>query len=108
MERTMSIYGISMIKLDAAEREVAEAKVHQAISKDEAGILGWDAGNAMAYHEVAGLIVGGDYVFVIVEDDGSYRHTDKVRVKPGQHEYLESFGKDGAASGALRALPTYE
>jgi hypothetical protein len=103
----MSIYGISMIKLDAAAREVDEAKVHQA-SKDEAGILWWDAGKAMAYHQVARLIVSGDRVFVIVEDDGAYRHTDEVRVKPGQHEYLESFGRDGAVSGALMALPAYQ
>lgn len=105
----MSIYGISMIKLDAVAREVAEAKVHRAVSKDEAGNLGWDAGTAMAYHEVANLIVGGgDRVFVLVEDDGAYRHTDNVRVKPGQHEYLESYGDDGAATGALMALQTYE
>lgn len=104
----MSIYGISMIKLDAAAREVDEAKVHQAISKDEAGNLGWDAGKTMAYHEFASLIVSGDYVFVIVEDHGAYRHTDKVRVKPGQREYLESFGDDRAATAALMDLPRYQ
>jgi hypothetical protein len=103
----MSIYGISMIKLDEAAREIDEAKVHQAISKDAAGVLGWDAGKAMAYHEVASLIVSGDRVFVLVEDHGAYRHTDEVRVKPGQHEYLVSVGRDGAASGALMALPAY-
>ncbi|TXG24334.1 hypothetical protein FU139_04375 [Burkholderia territorii] len=48
-------------------------------------------------------------VFVIVPaSPGSYRRTDKVRVKPGQHEYLESFGDDGVASTALMARPTYE
>jgi hypothetical protein len=104
----MSVYGISMIKLDAAAREVDEAKVHEAVSKDKAGILGWSAGKAMAYHEVASLIVGGDRVFVLVEDDGAYRHTDNVRVKPGQREYLESFGKDGAATAALLELPKYQ
>ncbi|NYH13408.1 hypothetical protein [Paraburkholderia bryophila] len=55
----MSIYGISRIKLDAVAGEVAEAKVHRAVSKDEAGTLGWDAGTSMAYHDVANLIVGG-------------------------------------------------
>ncbi|WP_338640132.1 hypothetical protein [Burkholderia pyrrocinia] len=104
----MSIYGISMIKLDAVAREVAEAKVHRAVSKGEAGNLGWDVGTAMAYHEVSNLIVGGDRVFVLVEDDGAYRHTDNVRVKPGQYEYLESFGDDGAATDALMALPIYQ
>ncbi|RKE34242.1 hypothetical protein B0G76_0238 [Paraburkholderia sp. BL23I1N1] len=104
----MSIYGISMIKLDVAVDEVAEAKVHQ-FSKDKDGSIGLDEGKAMAYHEVASLIVDGDTVFVIVPDGpGSYRHTDKVRVKPGQHEYLESFGDDGAATAALMALPTYK
>jgi hypothetical protein len=43
-----------------------------------------------------------------VEDDGAYRHADEVRVKPGQHEYLESFGDDGAATAALLALQTYQ
>ncbi|KGV55987.1 hypothetical protein [Burkholderia pseudomallei] len=104
----MSTYGISMIKLDATIGEVAEAKVHR-FSKNGDGNIGLDAGRALAYHEVANLIVGGDTVFVIVPDGpGSYRHTDKVRVKPGQHEYLESFGDDGAATDALMALPTYQ
>jgi hypothetical protein len=89
-------------------REVDEATVHQAISKDDAGILSWDAGKTMVHHEVASLIVSGDRVFVIVEDDGAYRHADEVRVKPGQHEYLESFGDDGAATAALLALQTYQ
>lgn len=104
----MSIYGISIIKLDAVTREVAEAKVHRAVSKDEAGHLGWDAGTAMAYHEVANLIVGGDRVFILVDDGGAYRHTDNVRVKRGQHEYLESYGDDGTATDALMSLQTYE
>ncbi|MBN3787368.1 hypothetical protein G3N94_10740 [Burkholderia sp. Ac-20353] len=97
-----------MIKLDAAVGEVAEAKLHQ-FSKDKDGNIGLDGGKVMAYHDVANLIVGGDTVYVIVEgvDPGSYRHTDKVRVKPGQHEYLESFGDDGAATAALMALPIY-
>lgn len=105
---SMSIYGISMIKLDATVDEVAEAKVHR-FSKDKDGNIGLDEGKAMAYHEVASLIVGGDTVYVIVEGDdpGSYRHTDKVRVKAGQREYLESFGRDGATTGALMALPAY-
>ncbi|WDD93708.1 hypothetical protein Bsp3421_003801 [Burkholderia sp. FERM BP-3421] len=104
----MSCYGISMIKLDAAVGEVAEAKVHQ-FSKDKDGNIGLDAGRAMAYHDVADLIVGGDTVYVIVPDGpGSYRHTDKVRVKRGQHEYLESFGGDGAATTALMVLPKYD
>ncbi|CAJ3407609.1 Uncharacterised protein [Burkholderia pseudomallei] len=104
----MSTYGISMIKLDATIGEVAEAKVHR-FSKNDDGSIGLDEGRSLAYHEVANLIVGGDDVFVIVPDGpGSYRHTDKVRVKPGQHEYLESFGDDGVASTALMALPTYK
>jgi hypothetical protein len=104
----MSTYGISMIKLDAAADEVAEAKVHRYIKNDD-GSIGLDAGRALAYHDVASLIVRGDTVFVIVPDGpGSYRHTDKVRVKPGQHEYLESFGDDGTATAALMALPTYQ
>lgn len=104
----MNIYGISMIKLDPTVGEVAEAKVHR-FSKNDDGSIGLDAGRALAYHKVANLIVGGDDMFVIVPDGpGSYRHTDKIRVKPGQHEYLESVGDDGAASAALMALPTYE
>lgn len=104
----MSVYGISMIKLDAATGEVAEAKIHR-FSKNDNGSIGTDVGRALAYHDVANLIVNGDTVFVIVPDGpGSYRHTDKVRVKPGQHEYLESFGDDGAATAALMALPTYQ
>jgi len=104
----MSTYGISMIKLEAATGEVAEAKVHR-FSKNDDGGIGLDAGRALPYHEIASLIVRGDTVFVIVPDGpGSYRHTDKVRVKPGQREYLESFGDDGAASAALMALLTYE
>jgi hypothetical protein len=103
----MSTYGISMIKLDTATGEVADAKVHR-FSKNDDGSIGLDAGQALAYHEVAGLIVGGDTVFIIVPDGpGAYRHTDKIRVKPGQHEYLESFGDDDAATAALMSLPTY-
>ena len=62
----------------------------------------------MAYHEVASLIHRGDTIF-IVEPDGPdvYRTTDKVRIKPGQHEYLENFGDDVSPSGTLMALPTY-
>lgn len=49
------------------------------------------------------------YRLVIVPaSPGSYRRTDRVRVTPGQHEYLESFGDDGVANTALLALPTYE
>lgn len=82
--------------------EVAEAKVRQ-FSKDKDGAIGLDAGKAMAYHEVANLIVGGDTVYVIVPDGpGSYRYTDKVRVKPEQRQYLESFGGGGAVTAALR------
>lgn len=104
----MSTYGISMIKLDATAGEVAEAKVHR-FSKNDDGSIGLDAGRALAYHEVASLIIGGDTVFIIVPDGpGSYRHTDQVRVKPGQHEYLESFGDDGTATAALMELPTYQ
>jgi hypothetical protein len=68
------------------------------------------AGTAMAYHKVVSLInTCGDSVFVIVPDGpGTYRHTDKVRVKPGQREYLESFGADGAATTALMELPRYQ
>ncbi|WP_034196563.1 hypothetical protein [Burkholderia cenocepacia] len=104
----MSYYGISMIKLDQAGVEVEEAKVHKYFRNDPADPIGLDEGKTMAYHDVANLIVGGDTVFVIVPDGaGVYRDTDRVRVKPGQHEYLESVGADGAASGALMALPTY-
>jgi len=104
----MNTYGISMIKLDATVGEVDEAKVHR-FNKNDDGSIGLDEGRALAYHEVANLIVGGDAVFVIVPDGPcSYQHTDKFRVKPGQHEYLESFGYDGAVSAALMALPTYE
>lgn len=104
----MSTYGISMIKLDTAADEVVEAKVH-GFSKNDDGSIGLDAGRALAYHEIASLIMRGDTVFVIVPDGpGAYRHTDKVRVKPGQYEYLESFGDDGAATGELMALPSYQ
>lgn len=106
----MSYYGISMIKLDSAGTEVDEAKVHKYSRSDPADTTyGLDEGKAMAYHEVANLIVGGDTVYVIVPDGpGTYQHTDKVRIKPGQREYLESFGEDGAATAALMALPTYQ
>ncbi|AXF25172.1 hypothetical protein CUJ89_24010 [Burkholderia pyrrocinia] len=99
-----------MIKLDQAGVEVEEAKVHKFCRNDPADpICGLDGGKTMAYHEVANLIVGGDTVFVIVPDDaGLYGVTHMVRVKPGQHEYLQSFGADGAASSALMALPTYK
>ncbi|AOI77939.1 hypothetical protein [Burkholderia sp. NRF60-BP8] len=104
----MSTYGISMIQLDATIGEVAEAKIHR-FSKNDDGSIGLDVGRALAYHEIASLIMRGDTVFVIVPDGpGSYRNTDKIRVKPRQHEYLESVGDDGAASAALMALPTYE
>ncbi|KVO03593.1 hypothetical protein WL30_21635 [Burkholderia ubonensis] len=104
----MSTYGISMIKLNAATGEVAEAKVHK-FSTNTDGNIGLDAGRALSYHEVASLIVRGDTVFVIVPDGpGAYRHTDKVRVKSGQHEYLESFGDDGVATAALKELPSYQ
>ena len=104
----MSTYGISMIKLDATICEVVEAKVHR-FSKNDDGSIGLDTGRALPYHEVASLIVRGDTVFVIVPDGhGTYRHTDKVRVKYGQHEYLESFSDDGISTAALMALPTYQ
>src|SRR5476649_207578 len=106
----MSYYGISIIKLNKAGTEVDEVKIHKYIKNDTQNAPpGLDKGQAMAYHEVANLIVGGDTVFVVVPDEsGAYQHTDEVRVKPGQHEYLESFGKDGAATDALMALPTYQ
>ncbi|MBH9659406.1 hypothetical protein JAO05_30465 [Burkholderia pseudomallei] len=104
----MSTYGISMIKLDATIGEVAEAKIHR-FSKNDDGSVGLDAGRALAYHEIASLILRGDTVFVIVPDGpGAYRHTDKVRVKSGQHEYLESISDDGISTAALMALPTYQ
>jgi len=103
----MSYYGISSIKLNEAGTEVEEVKIHKYLKNSPAdSIPGLDAGTAMAYHDVANLIVGGDRVFVIVPDEsGAFQHTDEVRVKPGQHEYLESFGKDDAASDSLMALP---
>ncbi|KIX67123.1 hypothetical protein [Burkholderia pseudomallei] len=107
----MSYYGISAIKLDSTGAEVEEAKVHK-FSKNASADSedGLDEGTAMAYHEVASLInTCGDTVFVIVPNDhGGYRHTDKVRVKPGQYEYLESFGTNGTATTALMELPKYQ
>lgn len=103
----MSYYGISAVKLDQAGVEVEEAKVHKFSKNDpnDAEIL-LDAGTAMEYHEVASLIAAGDTVFVLeYVGPGEFHHTDKVRVKPGQREYLESFGEDGAATTALMDLP---
>ncbi|MCX4137895.1 hypothetical protein M0D68_06850 [Paraburkholderia sp. SEWSISQ10-3 4] len=107
----MSVYGISWIKLDSTGTEVEEAKVHEYSLHDPIDTTpGLDVGKAMTHHEIANLIVGGDEVYVIVWDDdaGVYQHTDKVRVKPGQREYLESFGADGTATTALMSLPTYQ
>jgi hypothetical protein len=96
----MSVYGIAWITLNSAGTEVEEARVHK-LSKN-----GVDSGTAMARHEIANLIKGGDKVYVIVPNDsGSYKETDEVRVRPGQDGYLESFGADGAATNALVSLP---
>ncbi|ALF88472.1 MULTISPECIES: hypothetical protein [Ralstonia solanacearum species complex] len=106
----MSYYGISEVKLDQAGVEVEEAKVHKFSKNDpnDAEIhLG--VGTAMAYHEVAGLISTGDTVFVLEHvGPGEFHHTDKVRVKPGQRGYLESFGKDGVATTSLLDLPRFQ
>ena len=103
----MSTYGISWIKLNQAGTEVDEVKIHKFSKAESAAEYEIDDGTAMAYHEVASLIDSGDKVWVIVYDGpGKFRHTDKVRVKPGQYEYLESFGADGAATTALMSLPT--
>jgi hypothetical protein len=79
--------------------EVAEAKVRQ-LGKDKGGNIGLDTGRAMASHDVANPIAGGDTVYLIVPDGaGSYRYTDRVRGKPGQRRAAIS------GSPAMIALP---
>lgn len=81
-----------MIRVNAAADEVPEAKIRQGLSTNTDGSIGWDAGQALACHEVANLIVGGDTVFVIGPDrPGSYRKTNNVQVKPGQPAYPERY-----------------
>lgn len=105
----MSYYGISAVKLDYAGVEVEEAKVHRITRSDPAGPFEYDVGTAMPHHEVANLVVSGDKVYVLeVDGPGSFRPTDKVRVKPGQMEYLESYRADGAATTALLDLPKWQ
>lgn len=73
---------------------MAEAKVRQ-LGKDKGGNIGLDAGRAMACHDVANRIAGGDTVNLIVPDGpGSYRYADKVRGKPGQRRAAISGSPD--------------
>ena len=106
----MSIYGVSLIKLTAQGDEVAEMLVHACSGPDkETGLPGWHVGESMEYHRVHTLIDRGDDVYVLIQSGpGEFRHTEKLRNKPGQMGYVESFDEaTGASTDALLRLPKY-
>jgi hypothetical protein len=105
----MSYYGITKIHFDARRNEIDEVLIHKVVRpRDDGHMFELEDGVPMAYHDVANLIRGVDTVWVMVLDDRNMQNrTDKVGIKPGQHEYLTSVDEDGRATGALLALPRY-
>ena len=104
----MSHYGISAIHWNARRREIDEVVLHQVVQQEREGIFALRQGKPASYADVANLIAGGDTVWVVVtEGPGTYKNTDHVGIKRGQHEHLYSYTKDGTPTPALIDLPRY-
>ena len=105
----MRYFGISAIKLNGAGTEVDKVFIHLAVRRRDGPTHGWTKGEAMNYTDVAKLISAGDAVWVLkATAPGEYGHTEKVRVKPGQHERLQSYNEKGEPTRSLLDLPTFE
>lgn len=101
----MSYYGITKINWDASHTFIQQVLLHKITKSSDSPDVGFDDGKPMPFHEVASLIHGGDHVCVLVPDGtGHYDVGDKVRIKPGQHEYLESVDEAGNPSSSLSDL----
>jgi len=96
--------------IDALSEYFGSDVVHPA-GREEYGLTSWGEGTVMAHHEIANLIIAGrDQVWVVVYDDahpGVLVYTDRVRVKPRQREYLESYGENGHGTRSLNELQVY-
>jgi hypothetical protein len=103
----MSHYGISAIRRNPQDGEIAEVCLHEVVQlREQAFEL--RPGALKPYHEVANLIGGGDKVWVVkIDAAGEYQRVGIVGVKSGQHEYLFSHDKDGKQTSVLTDLPTF-
>lgn len=100
----MSLYGISKIKWDASHNYVEEALLHR-VTRERDGQIGIDTGEVKFHYEVASLIHVGEDVYTLMPDGpGCYKSVDKVRVKAGQQEYLESENEVGQPTSTLYEL----
>lgn len=104
----MSVYGISKIKWDASNKFVEEVLLHK-VTKEHDGQIGIDIGEAKYHYEVASQILCGEDVYTLIPDGpGCYKSGDKVRVKAGQQEYLESVSELGQPTSTLYELVAWE
>jgi len=104
----MSHFGISAVRWNAAHTEVEHCMVHRINSDGDEFVA--DDGEPKPFHEVASRIAASDTVWVLVKDVGAdnYDRVDKVRIKTGPHEYLESFSDDTKeATQSLYDLPAF-
>ena len=100
----MSHYGISQIKWDSSHSFIEQVKLHQVI-KRESGEFGLDEGTVKQFHETSSLINAGNKVYVLVPDGpGDFKLGDKVTVKTGQQEFLESVNEMNQPTSALYDL----
>jgi hypothetical protein len=104
----MSHYGIVATHWNLSLGEIDEVQLHKVLQRSDndfalaPGELTWSS-------DVANLIEAGHTVWIIVSDRGSYRNTDRVRVRAGDggRKRLYSCAKDGAPTSALGDLPRY-
>ena len=106
----MNHYGISAIHWNPQRREIDEVQLHRVVPQEREGVFAIAHGIPASYAAVAGLIRGGDTVWVMVAaGPGNYKNTDRVgiNIKRGRHEHLYSYAKEGTPTSALIDLPRY-
>lgn len=105
----MSHYGITAIRWNPDQTEVAACRTHMVIQEDTGDFVLGDPAD-LEYHQIASRISRDDTVWVMVRGEAeTYERSDKVRIKAGAgpFEYLESYTDDGQATHSLYDLPEF-
>jgi hypothetical protein len=103
----MSQFGVTAVRWNADHSEVSECRVHRI--ERIGGDFALGEPTTMPFHDVANRVVAGDTVRVMVLDpNGNYERGQKLRVKAGKHEYLESYSTDVPGENhSLFNLPSF-
>lgn len=102
-------YGISMVHIDGKSGEIAEVRLHQFLKRENDPVpYELDDGKKVLHVDVASLIIFNNTIWVLETDDqGKCMMTDRVRLKPGQMNYIESCDPEGKGTTRLLDLPHY-